>query len=104
MIPKSRYDSVDLYLSTDWKNKPAYNDTDVPYNREIFTRLVDHGMHRIILFEASWSNLFKGIDELLSKHMAHIFIRDPLVIFSETIDQEDEVSNDHFEVSIAHPL
>jgi glutamate--cysteine ligase catalytic subunit len=44
VIPKSRYDSVDLYLSTDWNNKPAYNDTDVPYNKEIYTRLVDHGM------------------------------------------------------------
>ncbi|KAH0827873.1 glutamate-cysteine ligase-domain-containing protein [Lanmaoa asiatica] len=80
VIPKSRYDSVDLYLSTDWNNKPAYNDADVPYNQEIYTRLVDH-----------------GIDELLSKHIAHIFIRDPLVIFSETIDQDDETSNDHFE-------
>ncbi|KAF8556400.1 GCS-domain-containing protein [Imleria badia] len=80
VIPKSRYDSVDLYLSTDWKSKPAYNDTDVPYNREIYTRLVDH-----------------GIDEVLSKHVAHIFTRDPLVIFSETINQEDETSNDHFE-------
>ncbi|KIK91183.1 hypothetical protein PAXRUDRAFT_831052 [Paxillus rubicundulus Ve08.2h10] len=80
VIPKSRYDSVDLYLSTEWNNKPAYNDTDVPYNEEIYNRLVKN-----------------GIDELLSKHMAHIFIRDPLVIFSETIDQDDETSNDHFE-------
>jgi glutamate--cysteine ligase catalytic subunit len=80
VIPKSRYDSVDLYLSTDWNNKPAYNDTDVPYDQEIHTRLVDH-----------------GIDELLAKHIAHIFIRDPLVIFSETINQDDETSNDHFE-------
>jgi hypothetical protein len=56
------------------------------------------------LFEVTSSHLFKGIDELLSKHMAHIFIRDPLVIFSETIDQDDETSNDHFEVRTAYPL
>ncbi|KAF9227348.1 GCS-domain-containing protein [Gyrodon lividus] len=80
VIPKSRYDSVDLYLSTEWNNKPAYNDTNVPYNEEIYDRLVKH-----------------GIDELLSKHMAHIFIRDPLVIFSETINQDDQASSDHFE-------
>lgn len=55
-------------------------------------------------FEVSSSRLFKGIDELLSKHIAHIFIRDPLVIFSETIDQDDETSNDHFEVSTVLPL
>jgi hypothetical protein len=30
--------------------------------------------------------------------MAHLFIRDPLVIFSETIDQDDASSSDHFEV------
>jgi hypothetical protein len=39
-----------------------------------------------------------GIDELLSKHIAHLFIRDPIVIFSELIDQDDSQSTDHFEV------
>jgi glutamate--cysteine ligase catalytic subunit len=29
--------------------------------------------------------------------MAHLFIRDPLVVFSEIIDQDDQESNDHFE-------
>jgi hypothetical protein len=40
-----------------------------------------------------------GMDDLLAKHFAHLFIRDPLVIFSETIDQDDETMSDHFEVS-----
>jgi glutamate--cysteine ligase catalytic subunit len=39
-----------------------------------------------------------GIDELLSKHIAHLFIRDPIVIFSELVDQDDSKSTDHFEV------
>ena len=39
-----------------------------------------------------------GIDELLSKHIAHLFIRDPIVIFSELLDQDDNKSTDHFEV------
>ena len=39
-----------------------------------------------------------GIDELLSKHVAHLFIRDPIVIFSELVDQDDNESTDHFEV------
>jgi hypothetical protein len=38
-----------------------------------------------------------GIDELLSKHIAHLFIRDPIVIFSELVDQDDSKSMDHFE-------
>lgn len=40
------------------------------------------------------------MDELLARHFAHLFIRDPLVIFSETIDQDDTVMSDHFEVRI----
>ncbi|KAF5351769.1 hypothetical protein D9756_007617 [Leucocoprinus leucothites] len=79
-IPKSRYDSVDLYLSPEWMNRPEYNDTEVPFDTEIYDRLRKH-----------------GLDELLSKHIAHLFIRDPLVVFSETIDQDDASSSDHFE-------
>jgi glutamate--cysteine ligase catalytic subunit len=41
---------------------------------------------------------FSGLDDLLSKHISHLFIRDPLVVFSETIDQDDTSSSDHFEV------
>jgi len=79
-IPKSRYDSVDLYISEDWINRPEYNDTNVPYDQDIYDRLREH-----------------GLDSLLSKHIAHLFIRDPLVVFSELIDQDDSVSMDHFE-------
>ncbi|KAL1680324.1 glutamate-cysteine ligase-domain-containing protein [Schizophyllum commune] len=80
VIPKSRYDSVDLYIANDRNNRPEYNDTYAPYDEAIFNRVRDH-----------------GIDDLLAKHIAHLFIRDPLVVFSETIDQDDENSNDHFE-------
>ncbi|KAF4621325.1 hypothetical protein D9613_000487 [Agrocybe pediades] len=79
-IPKSRYDSVDLYISDDWINRPEYNDNPLPYDEAIYDRLRKH-----------------GIDDLLSKHISHLFIRDPLVIFSETIDQDDSSSSDHFE-------
>ena len=40
----------------------------------------------------------EGFDELLADHFAHLFIRDPLVIFTELIDQDDGTSADHFEV------
>jgi glutamate--cysteine ligase catalytic subunit len=80
LIPKSRYDSVDMYLSENWLNRPEYNDTNAPYDQEIYTRLRN-----------------EGLDDLLSKHISHLFIRDPLVIFNETIDQDDESSTDHFE-------
>lgn len=41
----------------------------------------------------------EGIDELLARHIAHLFIRDPLVIYKEMLDQDDTTSSDHFEVS-----
>lgn len=43
-IPKSRYDSVDLYISNDERNKPEYHDIDVPMDGNVRRRLVDHGM------------------------------------------------------------
>ncbi|KAI0730334.1 glutamate-cysteine ligase catalytic subunit [Fomitopsis betulina] len=79
-IPKSRYSSVSLYISDHWMHRQEYDDVEAPYDRAIFERLQQH-----------------GIDSVLAKHISHLFIRDPIVIFSETIDQDDENSNDHFE-------
>ncbi|OCF35018.1 glutamate-cysteine ligase catalytic subunit [Kwoniella heveanensis BCC8398] len=79
-IPKSRYDSVSLYLSDDERNKPEYHDIDAPINEKVRERLLKH-----------------GLDDKLASHIAHLFIRDPLVQFSETIDQDDDASMDHFE-------
>lgn len=100
VIPKSRYDSVDLYISNDWINRPEYNDNPLPHDEKIYERLRNHG-------ELSWhctypSDLILGLDDLLSKHISHLFIRDPLVVFSETIDQDDTSSSDHFEVNFIY--
>lgn len=98
-IPKSRYDSVDLYLSNDWINRPEYNDTYVPTDEGIYQRLRDHGKYMDP--NAFFGILTKhiGLDHLLSRHISHLFVRDPIVIFSETIDQDDSASSDHWEVS-----
>eukprot|EP00003_Mantamonas_plastica_P020524 TRINITY_DN330_c1_g1_i2.p1 TRINITY_DN330_c1_g1~~TRINITY_DN330_c1_g1_i2.p1 ORF type:complete len:342 (-),score=122.30 TRINITY_DN330_c1_g1_i2:135-1160(-) len=37
------------------------------------------------------------VDDRLAKHIAHLFIRDPLVIFEELIHQDNTMSSDHFE-------
>jgi len=91
-INKSRYDSIDSYLSLgpDYANvndagrknhyKDKYNDIDLVYDKDIYHNLIQH-----------------NIDELLAKHIAHLFIRDPLVIFNELLIQDDENSTDHFE-------
>lgn len=101
-IPKSRYASVSLYISDVWYNRPEYNDIYAPYDRDIFERLRSHG--ESVAYACSHQQLIQrsaGIDTHLSRHISHLFIRDPLVIFSETIDQDDTTSNDHFEVSIS---
>lgn len=49
----------------------------------------------------SWyADNLEGLDDLLSKHISHLFIRDPIVVFSETIDQDNSASTDHFEVNM----
>ncbi|OUM64939.1 hypothetical protein PIROE2DRAFT_53864 [Piromyces sp. E2] len=79
-INKSRYDSIDSYLSIGPDYAKKYNDIDLVYDMDIYNNLIHH-----------------DIDELLAKHIAHLFIRDPLVIFNELLIQDDENSTDHFE-------
>ncbi|KWU43246.1 glutamate-cysteine ligase catalytic subunit [Rhodotorula sp. JG-1b] len=80
VIPKSRYDSVDCYIADTPSNRPEYNDNDMPIDPKIRDHLIERGM-----------------DERLATHFAHLFIRDPIVIFEETLCQDDEKSSDHFE-------
>lgn len=75
VINKSRYDSVDSYLSSS-----AYSDIELVYDKDLYKDLING-----------------GIDDLLAKHVAHLFIRDPVSLFSEKVNQNDEVDTDHFE-------
>lgn len=79
-IPKSRYASNSTYLSQDPRLRKEYLDPDLIVDEEIKKRLIDGGM-----------------DELLATHFAHLFIRDPLVIFSEDLEELDLNKADHFE-------
>uniref|UniRef100_A0A8C8S765 Glutamate--cysteine ligase n=1 Tax=Pelusios castaneus TaxID=367368 RepID=A0A8C8S765_9SAUR len=76
-ISKSRYDSIDSYLS---ECGEKYNDIDLTIDKEIYERLVK-----------------EGIDHLLAQHIAHLFIRDPLTLFEEKIYLDDANESDHFE-------
>ncbi|XP_065566474.1 glutamate--cysteine ligase catalytic subunit-like isoform X1 [Artemia franciscana] len=77
IIPKSRYDSISAYISNEGSR---YNDVPVVLN--------DH--YLLELLEA-------GVEEPIARHIAHLFVRDPLVLFSEKVDQEDEKEIDHFD-------
>ncbi|CAJ0930648.1 unnamed protein product [Ranitomeya imitator] len=76
-ISKSRYDSIDSYLSTCGEK---YNDIDLTIDKEIYGQLTR-----------------EGIDHLLAQHIAHLFIRDPLTLFEEKIHLDDANESDHFE-------
>ncbi|XP_053315398.1 glutamate--cysteine ligase catalytic subunit [Spea bombifrons] len=76
-ISKSRYDSIDSYLS---KCGEKYNDIDLTIDNEIYKQLTK-----------------EGIDHLLAQHIAHLFIRDPLTLFEEKIHLDDANESDHFE-------
>ncbi|CAK9435531.1 uncharacterized protein LODBEIA_P02580 [Lodderomyces beijingensis] len=86
-VPKSRYDSVDNYLGDGNYDtnyfKTEFNDLNPPINKKVYERLVNEKSGQF--------------DKQLATHFAHLFIRDPLVIFSERIDQDNNLSNDHFE-------
>ncbi|KAJ5707524.1 hypothetical protein N7488_007325 [Penicillium malachiteum] len=79
-IPKSRYASNSTYLSQDPRLRKEYFDPDLVIDEDIKKRLMDGGM-----------------DDLLATHFAHLFIRDPLVIFSEDLEELDLNKGDHFE-------
>ena len=77
VINKSRYDSIDCYLSEENKK---YNDIPLVKDAEIYKTLLSN-----------------GIDSSLADHIAHLFIRDPLVLYKEKLDIDDEEDTDHFE-------
>jgi len=42
--------------------------------------------------------LCTGLDEHLAGHFSHLFIRDPISLFEEKVQQDPEKETDHFEV------
>jgi len=79
-IPKSRYASNSTYIAQDSRLRPEYLDPDLVVDEELKQQLVDGGM-----------------DDLLATHFAHLFIRDPLVVFSEDLQVLDVNGSNHFE-------
>ncbi|GAB7365649.1 hypothetical protein MBLNU230_g6712t2 [Neophaeotheca triangularis] len=79
-IPKSRYASNSTYISQDPRLRSEYLDPDLVIDEELKGRLVDGGM-----------------DDRLATHFAHLFIRDPIVVFAEDLEELDLNKTDHFE-------
>ena len=79
-VPKSRYASNSTYISQDPRLRPEYMDPDLVVDQALKHKLMDGGM-----------------DDLLATHFAHLFIRDPIVIFAEDLKELDTNKTDHFE-------
>ncbi|XP_071492042.1 glutamate--cysteine ligase catalytic subunit-like [Diadema antillarum] len=76
-IPTSRFHAVEYYISPDGEQ---YNDNEIVVDEDLLQDMLD-----------------AGVDLQLAKHVAHLFIRDPLAVYEELIDQDDEIDTDHFE-------
>ena len=97
-IHKSRYDSIStyiyqgaLYLQDEYDNMKKsglanrvlniYNDIPVPIDESSYQQLRE-----------------AGIDPALAQHIAHLFIRDPLVVFNGAVEEvDDDTQTEHFE-------
>ncbi|KAG9715028.1 GCS-domain-containing protein, partial [Aureobasidium melanogenum] len=79
-IPKSRYASNSTYIAQDPRLRKEYFDPNLVVDPEMKQKLVDGGM-----------------DDLLATHFAHLFIRDPIVVFNEDLKELDLNKVDHFE-------
>lgn len=76
-INKSRYDSIDSYLSPE---NQKFNDINIVHDEKLYQRLREG-----------------GIDHPLALHVSHLFIRDTVSLLSEKVHQDDKNDTDHFE-------
>eukprot|EP00934_Nitzschia_sp_Nitz4_P007972 Nitzschia sp. Nitz4//scaffold57_size113557//74748//78101//NITZ4_004000-RA/size113557-processed-gene-0.140-mRNA-1//1//CDS//3329554873//7962//frame0 len=93
---KSRYDSISSYIyqapmpkerfmgeSAGLENRILNTYNDVPLE-------IDEEKYQLLREE--------GIDPALAQHIAHLFVRDPLVIFNGAVEEvDDETQTEHFE-------
>jgi glutamate--cysteine ligase catalytic subunit len=82
---KSRYSSVSRFIGKAESQEELValnelNDIDANIDEEAYKMLIDG-----------------GLDESLASHIAHLFVRDPLVIFDDAVILDDTKVMDHFE-------
>ena len=79
-VGSSRYSGVKSYMSARG-TAARYNDVDVEVDPWAFEQLTSN-----------------GVDALLARHVAHLFVRDPLVLFEGMVEElDDAVATDHFD-------
>jgi len=79
-LKRPRWDSIPCYISDHRLFAPEYNDVDPQYNVSSYFSLIA-----------------AGIDDALSKHVATMFNRDPLIMYEETLQPSDIDDTYHYE-------
>ena len=87
-LQQSRYSSVARYIAipsvdsktSDAENLEALNDVPAALDEQALKVCLD-----------------KGLDSTLAKHVAHLFARDPLVVFDDAVFLDNESVLDHFD-------
>eukprot|EP00331_Platyophrya_macrostoma_P009164 CAMPEP_0176425816 /NCGR_PEP_ID=MMETSP0127-20121128/11595_1 /TAXON_ID=938130 /ORGANISM="Platyophrya macrostoma, Strain WH" /LENGTH=636 /DNA_ID=CAMNT_0017807011 /DNA_START=33 /DNA_END=1943 /DNA_ORIENTATION=+ len=85
-IPKSRYDSISYYISESPACKSEYNDVKFPINKDI-----------VKFAEEQAKELGLELDDRLLNHLGFLFLRDPMVIFKDRVNVDNETNTNHFE-------
>ena len=85
-IPKSRYDSISYYISDSAALKPEYNDVKFRTNIEAAKFAKEQA-----------KELGVDIDDKLLNHLGYLFVRDPMIIFNDKINVDNETNTNHFE-------
>ncbi|VTZ68409.1 gamma-glutamylcysteine synthetase, putative [Plasmodium chabaudi chabaudi] len=74
-ISKPRYSGISLYISDEAplkKNYYFYNDIDIVLNKNVYDKLIK-----------------ENVDEYLARHIASLFVRDPIVVFEGSFSEQD---------------
>ncbi|CAA9987459.1 gamma-glutamylcysteine synthetase, putative [Plasmodium knowlesi strain H] len=74
-ISKPRYSGISLYISNELplrKNYHFYNDIDVVLDKNVYDKLVK-----------------ENVDDFLARHVASLFVRDPIVVFEGSYSEKD---------------
>ena len=80
-VPKSRFASNSTYILEDSQLQEEYLDPNLLIDREVKKQLVEGGM-----------------DERLATHFAHLYIRDPLIIYAKDVETFNLESTAQFEL------
>lgn len=75
-IPKSRYDSISTYLS---RQGQKFNDIPLVFDKSYYDIMIEN-----------------KVEPAIARHIAHLFIRQPITLYKEKLEQTDE-ELDHFE-------